>query len=75
MVNKTGECWWETELYRLKGELLLKQRAKGEKTKDRRQQTVGTGLALPTADTPSNTLTDEVEACFYQALDIARHNR
>jgi predicted ATPase/class 3 adenylate cyclase len=25
LVAKTGECWWEAELYRLRGELLLQQ--------------------------------------------------
>src|SRR5262249_122314 len=25
LVDKTGECWYEPELYRLKGELLLQQ--------------------------------------------------
>jgi predicted ATPase len=45
-VHKTGERWWEAELYRLKGELLL---------------------AL------SKENQAEVEACFCQAIDIARH--
>jgi TOMM system kinase/cyclase fusion protein len=47
VVDKTGELFWEAELYRLKGELLLRQ-------------------ANPTA---------EVEACFRQALDIARQQQ
>jgi predicted ATPase len=46
-VYKTGERWWEAELHRLKGELLLRR-------------------ASPT---------EEVEACFRQALDIARHQQ
>jgi len=25
LVDRTGECWWEAELYRLKGEFLLRQ--------------------------------------------------
>jgi len=45
VVDKTGERWWEAELHRLKGELLL---------------------AL------SKDNVAEVEACFHQALDIAR---
>ena len=43
VVDKTGERWWEAELYRLKGELL---------------QAAERG--------------DEAEACFWQALTIAR---
>src|SRR5262249_35713242 len=45
VVDKTGERYWEAELHRLKGELLL---------------------AL------STDKTTEAEACFHQALDIAR---
>jgi len=45
MVGKTGERFWEAELHRLKGELLL---------------------VLSTDNTT------EAEACFHQALDIAR---
>jgi predicted ATPase len=44
VLYKTGERWWEAELYRLKGELL---RMQGE-------------------------VEVEVEACFHQALAIAR---
>src|SRR5262249_44856715 len=42
----TGECWWEAEIYRLKGELLQ---------------------AVP--DAP------QAEACFQQALTVARHQQ
>ena len=45
LVEKTGERYYEAELYRLKGELLLQQ-------------------AAPEAS--------HAEACFQQALDIAR---
>jgi predicted ATPase len=44
VVDDTEEYWWEAELYRLKGELLLRQ---------------ATGSS------------DEAEACFHRALDIA----
>jgi TOMM system kinase/cyclase fusion protein len=47
-VHKTGERFYEAELYRLKGELLLAQ---------------------------STHQTTEAEACFHQALDIARHQQ
>ena len=46
-VHRTGERWWEAEIHRLKGELLLRR-------------------ASPT---------EEAEACFQQALDIARHQQ
>jgi predicted ATPase len=47
-VHKTGEHFYEAELYRLQGELLLMQ-------------------ALPDEQ--------QVETCFRQALDIARHQQ
>jgi predicted ATPase len=47
IAHTIGDRYWEAELYRLKGELLLRQ-------------------ASPTA---------EAEACFRQALDIARRQQ
>jgi len=56
-VQRSGERWWEAELYRLRGELLL------------RQVTTGEPLRV-TGVEPS--VFSEVEAYFRQALDIAR---
>jgi predicted ATPase len=50
-VRTTGECPWEAELYRLKGQLLLME-AEGAHGR----------VPRPT----------EAEACFQQALDVAR---
>ncbi|MBI3330002.1 MAG: hypothetical protein HYZ81_25260 [Nitrospinae bacterium] len=50
-VEATGERFWEAELHRLRGELLLRH-------------AVGAGFK------PAPT--EEAEACFQQALDIAR---
>jgi predicted ATPase/class 3 adenylate cyclase len=47
-LGKTGVRWWEAELYRLRGELLLQH-----------------AVAQP----------EEAEACFQQALDIARRQQ
>jgi predicted ATPase len=47
-VQKTGECFYEAELYRLQGELSLAR---------------------------STRQTAEAEACFHQALDVARHQK
>jgi predicted ATPase len=58
MMEKTGERFWEAELYRIKGELLLKNEGglpitvQGQKTEKRAEV--------------------EAEQCFLQALDIAR---
>ena len=48
MLPKSGARWWEAELYRLRGELLLQH-----------------AVAQP----------EEAEACFHQALDVARRQR
>ena len=67
-VHKTGERCWEAELYRLKGELLL-------------QQAVGRGTlpidpVNPSAwASPELSLAAESEACYRQALDIARRQQ
>jgi class 3 adenylate cyclase/tetratricopeptide (TPR) repeat protein len=53
IIDQNGEGWWESELYRLKGEQLRQAGAK--------RQT-------------SNIDTD-VEACFHQALDVARQQQ
>jgi predicted ATPase len=57
VVQQSGERWWEAELYRLKGELLLIQDT------DR-----GDSRAAPTE--PS--LRAEAESSFQRALDVAR---
>jgi predicted ATPase len=53
-VQKRGERQWAAELYRLKGELLLRQ---------------ATGLGLRPVPT------EAAEACFRQAIHIARRQR
>jgi predicted ATPase len=56
-VTKSAVRWWEAELHRLKGELLLQSALKNQES---------TVFTLDAA---------EVEACFQQALDIARRQR
>jgi class 3 adenylate cyclase/predicted ATPase len=63
LVDRTAEHWWEAELYRLKGELLLQS---GGQSRESGVLTLDTGL---------QTLDAEAEACFRQALDIARHQQ
>jgi predicted ATPase len=48
LMDRTRECWWEAELYRLQGLLLLKHRAPD---------------------------VSQVEHCFFQSLDVARHQQ
>jgi len=61
-VNKTSECFYEAELYRLKGELTLQQfKVQGSKFKIEDS---------PESRVQSSEL--EVEECFLKAIDIAR---
>jgi predicted ATPase len=54
LVEQQEERWWEAEIARLRGKLLL-------------QQTVGVGY--------KPTPTEAAEACFHQALDVARRQQ
>jgi len=60
MVQKNGERFWEAELYRLKGQLLLGVR-------DQRSE-IGDHFLSAVSD----TLHSSPEECFRQAVDIAR---
>jgi predicted ATPase len=68
VVEKTGERWWEAELYRLKGELLLAQEGKNQKSEIKRQKSKRE--TDPRSLTPNPQ--EEAEACFVKALEIAR---
>jgi predicted ATPase len=62
-AHTTGERCWEAELYRLKGELLLQSGVQG----------LESGVLTP--DAGLQTRDAEAEACFRQALDIARRQQ
>src|SRR5262249_34223341 len=65
-VDRTGERAHEAELYRLKGELLLAQEIKRQKAKikNRKSDPPSTQHLAPS--------TQEAEACFLKAIEIAR---
>lgn len=65
IIRKTGERWWEAELYRLKGELLLSGR---EREKGRM------GEQIPHSSPPPFP-PSSAEECFQKAIDIARHQQ
>src|SRR5690606_1261629 len=69
IVERTGERWYEAELYRLKGELLLKKSGA-------RIQKSESSLQSPTLHTQYFTLNAqaeaEAEACFYKAIEVVR---
>jgi predicted ATPase len=85
-AEKTGDRWYEAELYRLRGELTLAQSRvqslgsrvqKSQKSKGKRQKqlsVVSSQLLVPSPQhlTPS---TQEAEACFLKAIAIARQQQ
>jgi predicted ATPase len=66
-VDRTEERYYEAELYRLKGELLLTQEVKKQKSKGKRQKSKVTDPRSLTPDPQS-----EAEACFQKAIKIAQ---
>src|SRR4029450_8451412 len=59
-VHTTGERWWEAELHRLQGELLLIQ---------------GTDRGDSPAGPTEPSLVAEAESCLQRALDVARRQQ
>ena len=71
-MEKTGERVYEAELYRLKGELLLAQEGKSQKSKGKRQKSENPQSPIPCRNPHSQ---DEAEACFLKAIEIAREQQ
>ena len=59
-VHRTKEHFYEAELYRIKGELILKSEPSPETVAKNAQATTG-------------NLQSEAESCFHNAIEIARH--
>jgi predicted ATPase len=68
-VQDTGERYYEAELYRLKGELLLTQEVKRQKSKGKSQKSKIPSTQHPTPNTQAEA---EAEACFLKAIAIAQ---
>jgi predicted ATPase len=64
-VDKTGECYYEAELYRLKGELSLQSGVRGPESEN----------PSPQHPTPSTHAEADAEACFHKAIEIARQQQ
>ena len=75
-MHKSAERHYEAELYRLKGELLLQQALERKGA-----STIQMGASMVTDEVESvwtsltTPLQAEVEACFHQAIDVARSQR
>jgi class 3 adenylate cyclase/predicted ATPase len=66
MMQRTGEQWYEAELYRLKGELLLAQEIKRQNSKGKIQKSEDPDPKSQILDPQS-----EAEVCFLKAIEIA----
>jgi predicted ATPase len=70
IVNRTGECQREAELYRLKGQLTLQEANQKSKGKSQKSK-----MTSPQPLTPSPQAETEAEAYFHKAIEIARHQQ
>ena len=64
LIEKTGERWWEAELYRVKGELVLEEMKTSQKSKACPEQGRRSKRQMSQAG--------KAEECFWQAIEIAR---
>ncbi len=80
-VHRTGERFYEAELYRLKGELTLAQsRVQGlgsSVKKGSRFNVQGSTLRNPSTQhlTPNTQAEAEAEACFLKAIEVAQYQQ
>jgi class 3 adenylate cyclase/predicted ATPase len=84
VMGKTGERWYEAELYRLRGELTLAQsrvQSLGssvqtrQKAKGKRQKSTGETNPQPLAPNPQGEVEREAEGCFQRAIAIAQRQQ
>jgi predicted ATPase len=64
VMDKTGERFYEAELYRLKGELTLQQQSKVQSAKSK--------VPSPQPPPPNTQAEAEAETCFLKAIEVAR---
>jgi predicted ATPase len=77
ITNKNEERWWEAELYRLKGALLLQSKVQDSKSRAQGQKSHLRKLRLETKN-PQAVICDlevEAETAFRTALSIARRQQ
>jgi predicted ATPase len=67
-TNTREERWWEAELYRLQGELMLQQESQNAKVKTRKSK-------VPKHKAQSRGPQSEAEACFLKAIAIAQRQQ
>jgi predicted ATPase len=75
VVQKNMQHCYEAELYRLKGELLIQKTAESGETRTAALETSMMAEAERRRGLHASPLHTEAEACFRQALDVARHQQ
>jgi predicted ATPase len=89
LVDKTGERFYEAELYRLKGQLTLQQfhvpssrfqvqenqKSKACPEGSRRSKGQKAKITNPQSPTPNPQAEAEAEACFHKAIEVARRQQ
>ena len=71
VVDKSGERFYEAELYRLYGELTLQEANQKSKGKSQKSKIETSSQLL----TPNPQAEAEAEACFHKAIEIARRQQ
>jgi predicted ATPase len=74
LMDRNGDRWGEAELSRLKGDLLLRLDGGTRKTKGKKQN-LGPKKILTLHQNVRAEIETEAEACFLQALDVARRQQ
>ena len=75
VVDKSGERFYEAELYRLKGEFLLAQESEGQKTDGEERGVSSREQEAGSTKQRSKSREQEAEECFWKAIEIARHQQ
>ncbi|MGH9427803.1 MAG: hypothetical protein ACRD2L_16060, partial [Terriglobia bacterium] len=70
LMNKTGERWFEAELYRLKGTLTLQEA--NQKSKGKSQKSKVETNPQPLTPNSQGEVEQEAEECFLKAIEIAQ---
>jgi predicted ATPase len=80
-MEKTGERWYEAELHRLKGQLVLQSEVRGLESKEENQKAKGKAQNAKVKSSPqllalrTQEVEQEAEECFLRAIDIARRQQ
>src|SRR5262249_49418394 len=74
IIDKTEECWYESEIYRLKGRLMLQSQTSPRQVSDKPKTSQNQSGDLTTQHLAPRTQA-EAETYFLKAIDIARQQQ